>query len=90
MLTVQRHKAAAVAEAYGLDARALRRWMRRNQNVTLLGTMDSPAMKQTVHRFLAVGRESDEVVRAAYKLAPDNVHIENEYRGRGLMAEGRR
>jgi hypothetical protein len=54
-LIVPKQTARAVAEHYGIDPRAFRRWMRRNQNVRLLGTLDSPAMQSTVERFRLCG-----------------------------------
>lgn len=84
VITVQKLTATAVAEHYNLDARKLRRWMRRNANVSLLGTIESPAIKQQVERFLTAGVLTDTELREQYLADPSNTHLENEYRGRGL------
>lgn len=100
-ITVPVLTASAVADHYGLDARALRRWIRRNQNVRLLGTLDSPAINQLVDRFKLCGPWDNRELQAAYALnaqrgvldtpsgqwAPHVFHIVNEYRGRGLAKE---
>lgn len=86
---VEKHTARAVADHYGLDARAFRRWMRRNQNVRLLGTLDSPAMQGVVDRFKLCGSLSNGQVMACHAMEPDNVHYDNEYRGRGLATKSR-
>lgn len=87
MLTVPKLTASVVADHYGLDARAFRRWMRRNANVRLLGALDSPAMNHTVERFKLCAPLSDAQVRTAYVADPSNVALDNEFRGRGLMRD---
>lgn len=53
IIVVPKNTAAAVARHYGLDVRKLRTWLRETPNASLLGTMESPAMRATVERFLA-------------------------------------